>query len=864
MLPPSDLKRKNTAPPHSRSLFSNCLHQYTERQGKQLGYQEGAMSIDAIEDLVRTYEGVDLNEADTRFHLIDRLLEQVLGWPRNAFRLEKSNTEGYSDYILYRPNRVPALIIEAKRVGTYFQIPPNFNHGKLYREVKVKALLSATDVADALLQAQRYCADEGCEFGAISNGRQLIIFKAFERGKAWKELPALVISDLDYFRSHYTDCVDLLGYSSVIERNSLHRRFKHKSQSSREVFYTKEKINAFNQIINANSLAVVLRPIVQRYFGPLDIEDPELIEKCYVNQRAYDKSLKGIRSLIRDSVSPFMATYGVIETEDSSRGGSFGNRLIKGVMKKGAGDVVVLFGGKGSGKSTFLRRVLQHQPPQYLRKHSLPVVIDLLGAPKEAAAIRDHIWRMLVQLLDVDSILSGDREPLLRLFEDRWTTASKQDLFGFDPSQPTFNEKLNGLVAAWKQDTRYVAERLVRYHAKKHRGVIVAIDNTDQLENELQDYAFSIAEEISREFGCVVLISMREERFYASKMRGMLDAYQNSAFHISSPTPAEVFERRINYVLELVRNRKLELREDLRADLLRFLKIFRSDFQRDPISPLNRFISACAQGNIRLALDLFGELLVSGYTNAKEMIEIAGVWTIQIHQVLRPLMTPTRLFYDEKLSRVPNLLQIRATDGGSHFTGLRILRLLSLGQDPTSPAYVPLAEVRAHFGAVFGNDDDVRAWLDRLLATSLIEASTRQDYFDENIDALRITPFGQFALVELHKIFTYVELISTDCGCREESACNELVQLSNEETQFFNERRRYERVLKRLEKADAFVRYLDREESAERDLFGLVDEEPIVAPLSEALADERVRVLKSAKRNRRGSGSRVRQADKIP
>lgn len=820
------------------------------------------MSIDAIQDLLRSCSEQDLNEADTRFQLIDRLLSEVLGWPKSAFRLEKSTAEGFSDYILLRPNRVPAIIVEAKREGTYFEIPPNFNHGKLYREVRVKALLSSTDLAAALLQAQRYCADEGCEFGAVTNGRQLVIFKAFERDRSWKDLPALVISGINYFQDQYADGIDLLGYSSVVERNSLQRRFRHKTQATREVFYPKEKITTFNQIVNANSLAVVLRPIVQRYFGPLDIDDPEFVDKCYVNQRAYDKSLKGIRSLIRDSVSPFMASYGVIETEDSDRGGTFGNRLAKGVRKKGSGDVIVLFGGKGSGKSTFLRRVLEHHPPQYLRKHSLPVVIDLLGSPKDAAAIRDHVWRTLVQLLDVDGILNGEREPLLRLFEDRWIVASKQDLFGFDTTQPAFNDRLNGLVANWKLDTRYVAERLVRYHAKKHKGVIVAIDNTDQLENELQDYAFSIAEEISREFGCVVLISMREERFYASKMRGMLDAYQNSAFHISSPSPAEVFNRRIDYILELARKRKLPLSEDVRHDFVRFLKIFTADFQRDPISPLNRFISACAQGNIRLALDLFAELLVSGYTNAKEMIEIQGIWTIQIHQVLRPLMTPTRLFYDEKLSRVPNLLQIRTSDGGSHFTGLRVLKLLSLGQDPTSPAYMPLAEVRARFGATFGNDDDLRAWLDRLLATNLIEASTRQDYFDEHIDSLRITPFGQFALMELHKIFTYLELISTDCGCRDESSCNQLVTLSNDEVQLLNERRRYERVEKRVEKAEAFVRYLEREEETERELFGLVDEEPIVPALLEALAEEKVRVLKSAKRNRRTSvHPRSRQLD---
>lgn len=807
------------------------------------------MSINAAQELVAFIESADLNEADTRFHIIDRLFEQVLAWPRAAFRLEKSTIEGFSDYHFMRPNGRPALILEAKRTGIHFQVPPNFNQAKLYREVRIKALLTDASIKGAMIQAQRYAADEGSEYAGISNGRQVIIFKVFERGKPWKELPAVVIGDLTWFADNYVEAIALLGYSSLIERNSLKTHFEHKSAESRELFFPKDKILAFNQIVNANMLAVPLRPVVQRFFGPLDVDDSEFIEQCYVNQRAYDKSLKGIRSILRDSVSPFMETYGVKETEDNKRGGSLAKRLTKGVMQRRAGDVVVLFGGKGSGKSTFVRRVLKHQPPQYLKKHSAAVIVDLLGAPKDQIAVREFIWRSLVVQLDSHGFMDGERDALLTLFDDRWQTACKQDLYGFDTTQPIYNERLNALLAAWKQDIHYVARRLALWHARQHKGVIVVIDNTDQLENELQDYSFSIAEEIGRELSCVVLISMREERFYASKIRGMLDAYQNSAFHISSPTPSEVFERRINYVMDLIRRKRLGIDDGLKRDLLKFLRIFKADFARDPISPLNRFISACAHGNIRLALDLFGELIVSGYTNAREMVEISGVWTVLIHQVIRPLMTPTRLFYDEKLSRVPNVFQIRTPDGGSHFTGLRVLRFLVAGQDPTSPGYVPFAELRSHFGAVFGNDIDLRKWLDRLLGANLVEASTRQDYFTDEMDSLRITPFGQFALEELHRTFTYLDLASTDCGVRDEFTCNTLVRLANEEIQYLNDRKRFERVEKRLEKTKEFINYLRREEDREIELFGLTEDDKFVPGIAAALALEEPRVLQSARKN---------------
>jgi GTPase SAR1 family protein len=112
-------------------------------------------------------------------------------------------------------------------------------------------------------------------------------------------------------------------------------------------------------------------------------------------------------------------------------------------MRRSTGDVIVLFGGKGSGKSTFVKRVLRFQPPQFLKKHSHPLIVDLLGAPKEKVAVREYVWRKLIESLDTQGVLSGSRDELLKLFDDKWQTACKQDLYGFDPDQPIYNERLN-------------------------------------------------------------------------------------------------------------------------------------------------------------------------------------------------------------------------------------------------------------------------------------------------------------------------------------------------------------------------------------------------------------------------------------
>lgn len=51
------------------------------------------------------------NEASTRFHIINGLLEDVLQWPKSAIKVEHHDESGYSDYELGVPS---SLLLEAK------------------------------------------------------------------------------------------------------------------------------------------------------------------------------------------------------------------------------------------------------------------------------------------------------------------------------------------------------------------------------------------------------------------------------------------------------------------------------------------------------------------------------------------------------------------------------------------------------------------------------------------------------------------------------------------------------------------------------------------------------------------------------
>ena len=461
----------------------------------------------------------------------------------------------YIDYVLTHSSGEPIILVEAKREGTFFTLP-EFDFDGSFGYLSLSKLLTDTNINSAATQVRSYCLDIGCEFESITNGHEWIFFKIFERNKKWTSLNAFVIRSLDFFEQDYVRARNSLSYRAVTDRLSLVSLLTSHSTQDRSIYYAKDRIPSYSHPIKANRLASTLRPIVNHYFGVIADDEPDFMNRCYVSQRDYEQTLEGVQSLIENSLSPYFASYGVQQLEDTGKGGRLGGRLTKGVKRGKKGEVLVLFGGKGAGKSTFIKRLLHFSPPRWLRDHATVVILDLLTIPENMDEIKRAIWDGLVNKLDTDRILSADRHVLLEnLFSDRFNIAGRQDLSGINRASDTYNTILNQLVNSWKSDKHYCSGCLGEYWSSRGRGVIVVIDNTDQYSGTIQDFCFTTAQQIAEHLGCIALISMREERFYNSKIHGVLDAFQNAGFHISSPKPAEVFRKRLRYTMGLLNHR---------------------------------------------------------------------------------------------------------------------------------------------------------------------------------------------------------------------------------------------------------------------------------------------------------------------
>jgi len=794
-----------------------------------------------------------LNEADTRHRVIDRVLHDVLCWPRSSVALESYTKAGYVDYVLLGRRDGHVLFIEAKKSGNYFTLPTTSKKGN-YKYVAVKTLLTNRAIRRAIEQVRNYCLDTGCEYGAITNGLQWIFFKIFERGQDWRKLQAFVVESLKFFDEDFTEATRHFSFTAITTKASLSDLFGDPKGISRQRFFPKETVIAYDHEVIANHLAPKMRPIIERYFGKMNPLDAEFMEDCYVKNREYRVSETNVKQVIEDSLSPYFRDYNVKDFFADSDGGAFGDRVSSSARDRQTRDVIVLFGGKGSGKSTFMSRLLFHKPPNSIKHFTQIAVVDLLECPETHEAITKETWDQLIQHLDTEKLLQKSRDDLLILFDDRFEIADRQSLAGLDKASEAYNLRLNALVDEWKADKPYCTLKLADHWKRHRKGIIVVIDNTDQYLPTNQDFCFTLAHNIATKLDCLVVISMREERFHHSKIHGTLDAFQNSGFHLTSPDPAKVFRLRLAYIMRILRNteKRTRIAPDLNDDTAEKVsvlgRIFYREFGREK-SHLNNFVQACAHGNMRIALELFRSFVLSGYTRVDEMIQNES-WTLQVHQVLRPMMVPYRLFYDEKKSNIPNVFQVRSEENGSHFTGLRLLDTLSKGSNAVNPDYVSMSKIKAYFADTFNMLDDVEKNLDVFLEHGVVESNNRLDSYSDSIDSVKITAYGRYICDVLAHDFSYLDLVCLDCGIHDEGVSHSLSIYGNRDLELFLNGKKRERITARVEKVRVFLTYLAKDEAIEREIYGLGASDKIIMEDLRKLYDKNERrVVRSATRN---------------
>lgn len=142
-----------------------------------------------------------VNEADTRAQVIDRVLQEVCGWPRSEISREEHVERGFIDYSLTVRNK-RFVAVEAKREGLPFVLPKPFGH----KSLKINGVLTTDkEIVAAIEQVRGYCDDGVIRYGIATNGYTWIVLRCLREDMPWRQGMARVFPSLEYIAENFTE-----------------------------------------------------------------------------------------------------------------------------------------------------------------------------------------------------------------------------------------------------------------------------------------------------------------------------------------------------------------------------------------------------------------------------------------------------------------------------------------------------------------------------------------------------------------------------------------------------------------------------------------------------------------------------------
>ena len=113
--------------------------------------------------------GSAVTEADTRLRAVDRVLIEVLGWPRSDIAT--------ADYVCKAESR-SRLVVEAKRDGRVLGVD-----NRACTTYKLSGPVFKSEAArEGVLQAISYCGSKNAELAVVTNGREWIVLRGSRLG----------------------------------------------------------------------------------------------------------------------------------------------------------------------------------------------------------------------------------------------------------------------------------------------------------------------------------------------------------------------------------------------------------------------------------------------------------------------------------------------------------------------------------------------------------------------------------------------------------------------------------------------------------------------------------------------------------
>jgi len=300
---------------------------------------------------------------------------QVCGWPEVAISREDHVESGFIDYVLKVQNR-PYVSVEAKREGITFTFPQTSS-----RTLKLSgSLLSDEAIKDVIGQVRGYCDDAGIRYAIATNGYAWIIFRAIREDMPWRNGSARIFPTLEHIEENFTEFWNLLSYESI-QKGSLDNEFGPSTKVPRKLNRVVDRLFNSDLPLQRNRLHTQLHPLIQAIFEDIAIQDPvEILQSCYVHAASLRIVAQDLNAVITDAIPRFLRQDGTEPIDQGAEdAGRFGT-AVEHALTTRAGNMYLILGGIGCGKTTFIKRYQRTVGQPLLDQKGLWFHLDFLAA----------------------------------------------------------------------------------------------------------------------------------------------------------------------------------------------------------------------------------------------------------------------------------------------------------------------------------------------------------------------------------------------------------------------------------------------------------------------------------------------------
>src|SRR6266404_153834 len=751
-------------------------------------------------------------EADTRARLITRILRDALDWPDANVSREEHANPGFMDYVLSLQRTV--LVVEAKKSGDTFELPLDVSTSAKFTLAGI--LRTVKNLNKYIGQVQIYSFNNRIEYACVTNGLQWVIFRAVRTdGIHIGQGRVVVFKSLKDILERFVEFWGLLAKQSV-ENNSLPRTFQ---PSDAAVFQYKrvgDELHLYSEKVTRNRLSPDFEPLLREYMGEIaTTKSKEKLRDLFVKSRALGEVLNAVEHKMNLCLSNTLATANRVfqarKTEDLRS--AVREKLGRSLSLPPKGEVFLLLGRVGSGKTTFVNHFLRIDLKDTFEKHFL-VTLDFRLLEK-GQDIRKFFYETLRTTLSRNDLYTRESSKhLRRVYGAELKELSVGPLAGLErTSKRRFEEKIADFLMERYNDAENYFTRTLRYLADK-LGIrsVVVFDNVDQLDASLQQEIFTFAHSFTANTHALGILTMWEETYLRSKREGALAAYQTSAYVIPPTSVVDIIERRLEYILKNLEDggeaRLLLPNATSLADVREFVILLRQSVLHNK-KKTRFFLESIAMGNLRRAMEVFSAFVTSGHTDGDKMLSINRTnkqYDIPLHEFIKSIGLGDQRSYQSNLSAILNLYSISDESRPSHFTKMRLLEYLFFHRTRSSFAYgmgfMPTETIKNEFAKIGTSELDTVESLKLLGSYALVE----NDIYDFKLvsSAYRITPAGRYYLRFLTGRFSYLDLVWQDTPISDDSTFRILKKLMP--TKDMDER---------FGRVTLFVQYLINEEERE-------------------------------------------------